>query len=154
MVGILIAFFWPAIARAHCPLCTLGAGAVAVGASWLGVSNFSVGIFIGAFGLAMGLWMAKLLKWPKEVLGLLSLTLTVFPLLFLFPGHFFWYIAFLNQVFSISWFMLGSALGAILVWLSPLISQKIKPFPYRGVIITFSLLILVSLTFELWWRFF
>lgn len=48
----------PRATFAHCPLCTIGAGAAAVGAAWLGVSYMVIGVFLGAFGLAIGLWTA------------------------------------------------------------------------------------------------
>src|SRR3989338_799616 len=44
---------------AHCPLCVIGAGAAA---TWLGVKEIVVGLFIGAFAMAMGLWFAKIIK--------------------------------------------------------------------------------------------
>ena len=42
--------------RAHCPLCSAGAGAAAGIASFLGIGLAVVGVFVGAFGLATGMW--------------------------------------------------------------------------------------------------
>ena len=52
----------PKIALAHCPLCTVGAGALAVLAASLGISSLVVGVMIGAFALALGLWIGKMPK--------------------------------------------------------------------------------------------
>ncbi|MEK6817278.1 MAG: hypothetical protein AABX80_00600, partial [Nanoarchaeota archaeon] len=47
---------------AHCPLCTIGAGALGAGAIWLGVSPVVVALFIGAFAMSMGMWFARIIK--------------------------------------------------------------------------------------------
>ena len=49
-------------AMAHCPLCTIGAGALGAGAIWLGVSSVVVALFIGAFAMSMGMWFARIIK--------------------------------------------------------------------------------------------
>src|SRR3990172_1231972 len=49
-------------ASAHCPLCVLGAGAVATTATFLGVDDIVIGVSIGAFALALGLWISNVVK--------------------------------------------------------------------------------------------
>src|SRR3989344_6532474 len=46
---------------AHCPLCTIGAGAAAAGAVWLGISKIAVALFIGAFAMSMGMWFSRII---------------------------------------------------------------------------------------------
>src|SRR3989344_9503518 len=70
---------------AHCPLCTLGAGAAAAGAVWLGVSKVVIGLFIGAFAMSMGMWFSKIPKkkyipFQKTLIILAIFLTTVLPL--------------------------------------------------------------------------
>ena len=51
---LLPILFFQAV-KAHCPLCTVGAGAAAAGAIWLGVSKVVVALFIGGFAMSMGI---------------------------------------------------------------------------------------------------
>src|SRR3989338_67274 len=80
-LGLLI---WPKITLAHCPLCTMGVGLLAVGASFLGISMTSIGLFIGAFGVATGIWIGRLIpkRIPQQInlLAIFSWLLTVIPL--------------------------------------------------------------------------
>ncbi|MEK7524275.1 MAG: hypothetical protein AAB588_04580 [Patescibacteria group bacterium] len=156
-------------AAAHCPLCTLGAGAAALTASWLGVSSFSVGIFIGAFGLAVGLWMGGLLKkkinifpYQTTLIGVISFITTVWPLKSFFYDNTPLYISlfgdygsYFNRTYYVDKFIVGSVLGAAILWITPSLSKKLssarngKTFPYQGIIICFLLLTLSALLFEI-----
>ncbi|MFB6306225.1 MAG: hypothetical protein ABEH43_04435, partial [Flavobacteriales bacterium] len=86
-------------ALAHCPLCTAGAGLAAGLAAWLGVSELSIGLFIGAFAVAVGIWIANILKFnfkgKSEALITVSFATTIFPLLYMFsesiPLYINWY---------------------------------------------------------------
>ena len=50
ILSIFVVVFSMAFVRAHCPLCTIGAGAAAAGAVWLGVSKVVVALFINVNG--------------------------------------------------------------------------------------------------------
>ena len=52
----LLAIFLVRFISAHFPLCTIGAGAAAGAAVWLGVSKVVVALFIGGFAMSMGMW--------------------------------------------------------------------------------------------------
>ena len=54
--------FFSEFVSAHCPLCTAGAAIAAGGAIYLGVSVIVVGLFIGAFAVSTGWWVAKIIK--------------------------------------------------------------------------------------------
>jgi hypothetical protein len=155
------------VAFAHCPLCTIGAGAAALGASWLGISSLSIGVFIGAFAIALGLWIAKFI--PKKyfihqtlVIGILSFLSTVIPLQHLFFDNFPLMISisgdygtWLNTVYYFDKFLIGSIIGAFIIALSPFLSKKISTFrngkmiPYQGMILTLSLLLFFSFLAEI-----
>lgn len=159
--------FAPRVAHAHCPLCTAGAGAAAIGAAWLGVSQLSIGIFIGAFALAMGLWMGRIftrryLPLQKPLLGLLSFTSVVLPLTAFMTDvssvYLAWgggYGSFFNRVVTINQFILGSVAGALIMFITPFLSRWLtrarhnKLIPFQGIILTFVLLVLGSLVIEL-----
>src|SRR3989344_6883899 len=83
-------------AAAHCPLCVVGAAAAAAGASYIGINIAAIGVFIGAFAVAMGWWIAKIItkKFPNfklnnallPILIVFSFVTTVIPLMPLFKG--------------------------------------------------------------------
>ena len=62
----LITIFLIETISAHCPLCTIGAGAAAAGAVWLGVSKVVVALFLGGFAMSMGMWFARVLDKKKR----------------------------------------------------------------------------------------
>ncbi|MBI5753950.1 hypothetical protein HZA40_02290 [Candidatus Peregrinibacteria bacterium] len=162
-----ISVLLPKAALAHCPLCTIGAGAVAIGAAWLGVSAFSIGIFLGAFAIALGLWIGRLIKKkyiPHQslIIGVISFLTTILPLeplmydnsavLVSLSGD---YGTWLNTTYLIDKFLVGAIIGALIVLISPRISKLIskagknKFIPFQGIIITFLLLLFVSLVYEI-----
>jgi hypothetical protein len=161
---LFFAFAKPALA--HCPLCTAGAGLAAVAASWLGVSTAPIGVFIGAFAVALGLWISRIIKKdyiPKQmiVLVVFSFLTTVLPLIPLMPGYSSIYISiggdygsFLNRTYLINLFLAGAILGGVLLFVAPMISKKItawrndRMFSYQGLIITFSLLAVMAAILE------
>lgn len=166
-IAVTINVFFSKAAFAHCPLCTIGAGAVALGATWLGVSAFSVGIFLGAFAIALGFWISRLLKKkyvPHQalLLGLLSFLTTIIPLrpllynntailVSLYGDYGTW----LNTTYVIDRFLIGSVLGALIVLCAPKISKwfskvrKSKMIPFQGIVLTFAMLLVVSLIYEI-----
>lgn len=156
----------PSIAKAHCPLCTAGAGALAVLAAYYGVNTIIIGIFIGAFALALSLWIPKLIKkkyisHQKEIIGTIIFITTIVPLMPLIQDYTSFniflvgdYGSLLNRTYMVNKFLLGSGIGATILFLSPTISRNIAKarknqlFPYQGMIITFGLLIIASLLIQ------
>lgn len=141
---------------AHCPLCTLGAGAAAAGAVWLGVSKVVVALFIGAFAMSMGMWFSRVIEKRKKfiplqnvfiILGVFLLTLlpliplvkAVGPLHLLFLGDY-------GTTYAVDYSLGSSLLGGIITFISPNINKKIKEkrngkgIPFQGILLTFLLL--------------
>ena len=155
------------VAYAHCPLCTMGAAFAAGGAAWLGVSKAAIGIFIGAFAVSTGWWVSNLLKkkyipFQKPLIILLSFITTILPLMPLmesaYPVYISWtndYGSLLNRTYIFNMFLVGSILGGFVVSITPWLSKKItdlrngKMVPYQGIILTFALLLILSIAVEL-----
>lgn len=161
-----LALLIPKAALAHCPLCTVGAGALAVLAASLGVSSVAVGIFIGAFALALGLWLAPLIKkqympYQRHVLSFVIFLATVLPIMPLIRDYGPFYISLagdygspLHNTYTINLFVLGVVVGALIVAFAPFLSRSLtkarhKQFPYQGMIITLALLTVASVTAQL-----
>ncbi len=162
----LVAVF-PKFALAHCPLCTIGAGVLAVFAASIGVSSMVVGIMIGAFALALGLWIGKMpkrqyipLQYP--ILAFLIYLSTIVPIMPLIvdygPLYISWwgdYGSFFNRTYTINLFVAGALLGAVLLLAAPYMSRLMtrmrdgKHFPYQGISITFGLLIVAATIIQL-----
>jgi len=154
-------------AYAHCPLCTAGAAFAAGGAAWLGISKAAIGIFIGAFAASTGWWASNLLKkkyipFQKPLLILFSFIATIIPLIPLmestYPVYVSWigdYGSLLNRTYLFNMFLAGSILGGFIVCITPWLSKKIiemrngKMVPYQGIILTFTLLVILSAAVEL-----
>lgn len=153
-------------AFAHCPLCTAGAGVLAVLAASMGVSLAVVGVFIGAFALALGIWLArslkkKYVKYQEQVVSLIIFLLTVIPIIPFADEYrsfsIYWigdYGSLLNRTYIVNNFIFGSIAGALLLLIAPFISRKItqirqgKAWPYQGITITFILLLAAALAFQ------
>lgn len=163
----LPALLLPQAALAHCPLCTIGAGGLAVFAAWLGVNTITIGLFIGAFALALGLWIGRLI--PKKyiphqtkALAALSFLTIALPLLPMMQDYTSIYVSLggeygslFNRTYLINRFLLGSLIGAGLLLLAPFISKKLvllrkgRLLPFQGIGITIFLLLGVSAVIEL-----
>ncbi|MBI2631673.1 hypothetical protein HYW75_01585 [Candidatus Pacearchaeota archaeon] len=148
--------------QAHCPLCTIGAAAAAGGAAYLGVNYIVIGLFIGAFAVSLGWWMANIIKRkfvPLQkfwiiLLSFLSIVIPVLPLLNdTMPVYISWigdYGSLLNRTYMANEFLIGSFGGAIVLCLTPWLSRKItsirngKILPFQGVALTLFLLILIG----------
>ncbi len=149
---------------AHCPLCTIGAGAAAAGAVWLGVSKVVVALFIGAFAMSMGMWFARVVEKRKKfipfqspliiigvflltILPLISIVKTYGPLSIQLIGN---YGSLLNRTYMLDYSLFGSIFGGLVVFSTPSISKKItklrknKIIPFQGVILTLLLLIITG----------
>ena len=166
LVITLITMTMPRLALAHCPLCTIGAGALAIFAASIGVSTASIGVFIGAFALALGLWIARTIrkqymKYQDVILAIVIFLVTIIPIMpFIVEYRSFSifivgdYGSFLNRTYLVNQFLLGSMVGGLFLAISPIISsaltnmRKRSFIPYQGMIITFSLLILTALFFQ------
>jgi len=152
---------------AHCPLCTLGIVAAAGGATWLGVNQVVIGLFVGGFAISIGWWVSRLIKrtyfpFQKSAIILASFILTVIPLLPFMNGFYPLYISFFgdygslfNRTYLVDTFLIGSVLGGIIVSIGPWLSNQItrlrnnKIIPFQGVILTLLLLIIVGGLIEL-----
>lgn len=161
--GISIStLLFPAAALAHCPLCTAGAGLVAIGAYWLGVNGLTIGLLLGAFAVALGLWIARLIKKkyvPQQdnLIGIFSWLTTLLPLKMLLSDYTSIYInwsgsygSLLNRTYPINLFLVGGIIGAVVIYSAPFLSRTIterrgKMMPYQGVAMTLALLIVMSL---------
>ena len=157
----ILALIVPKTASAHCPLCVAGAGALAVLAASLGVSSVVVGILIGAFALALGLWLAPLVKkqyipYQKQILTLLIFVGTIVPIMPLIRDYGPLYISLggeygtlWHNTYTIDLFLFGSVVGVVLMLVAPLVSRLLtklrsKQIPYQGVTITLFLLVIAS----------
>lgn len=150
-------------AHAHCPLCTAGAGVVALGAARLGAGPMSIGIFLGAFAVALGLWVARYLKkqyLPRQrvLLAILSFATTIFPLQAVLADSASVYLPFWGEygkTFVINLFVVGAVAGGILTLLPPYLSKKLtlarsgEMYPFQGMVITLLLLVSAAAVIEL-----
>jgi len=154
-------FLVPTLAQAHCPLCTAGAGILAVVAASLGVPVIIITTLLGGFALAMGLWFAKIIKkkfipYQYHIIAWLVYFATVIPLWPILKEYKIFYMPFIgfdkyaNKV-PVDLYIAGVILGAIILLVSPFISKKLSVavgkqiIPFQGVFITFLLMILVPL---------
>lgn len=151
---------------AHCPLCTIGAGAAAAGAVYLGVSTVIVGLFIGAFAVSMGWWFGnviekkynkKYIPFQKTILIIASFLLTVIPLMPLFTAIGPVYIPFIGdygKTYAVNYALVSSIFGGLIVCSTPSLSNKLshlrkgKRIPFQGIVLTFLLLIIASLIIQ------
>ena len=157
----ILALVVPKTASAHCPLCVAGAGALAVLAASLGVSSVVVGILIGAFALALGLWLAPLVKkqyipYQKQILTLLIAVTTIIPVMPFIKDYGPLYISLggkygtpWHNTYTIDLFLFGSVVGALLMLMAPSVSKLVTKvrkhqMPYQGVAITLLLLVIAS----------
>lgn len=157
-VFVLFVIFIVPMVMAHCPLCTLGAGAAAGAAVWLGVSKVVVALFIGAFALSMGMWLAKIPKkqyfpMQRTVIMLVIFLTTVLPLLPFFSATGPLYIPFIGEyglTYALDYSLVSSLFGAGVVFLALPLSKKIsalrggKIVPFQGTLLTLILLIFLG----------
>lgn len=142
-------------ANAHCPLCTAGAGVAALGAAKLGMGPMPIGIFLGAFAVALGLWFAQLLKKQylprqKALLAIFSFVTTIIPLQAVLADNTSLYLPFWGEygkTLVVNLFVVGAVVGGVLILLSPYLSRKLalarggEMYPFQGMAITLVLLV-------------
>ena len=160
-----LAFFTIFLAKtisAHCPLCTIGAGAAGVGAMWLGVSKVVVALFIGAFAMSMGMWFAKIPKkryipFQKTLIIAIVFFTTVLPLIPLFKAIGPLYLSFIGDygaTYAVNYSLASSFLGGLIVFISPSLSKSLtkirkeKMIPFQGAILTLSILIIFGILIQ------
>lgn len=152
----------PKIASAHCPLCTAGAGALAVLAASLGVSSIVVGVLIGAFALALSLWIASAVRkhyipYQKHILTIVVFLGTVIPIMPLIKHYGAFYVPFIGEygtTYTINLYILGVIIGAFIMFIVPYVSALVSrvrgnQIPYQGITIAISLLVIISIVIQL-----
>ncbi|MDP3989372.1 MAG: hypothetical protein Q8P93_04020 [bacterium] len=157
----------PAFARAHCPLCTAGAGVLAVFAASMGVSPTVVGVLIGATALALGIWVAGLVKttyipFQRPILTVVIFLSTVVPIMPLIQSYGPLYLSLLGEygtllhnTYTINLYVFGVVIGALLMLVAPSMSRVVTRMrgvqaPFQGVVLTMIALIGVSLVIQFW----
>lgn len=156
----------PMTVRAHCPLCVGAAGAAAGIAAALGVSYGTIGVFIGAFAIALGLWTPRFIKkefftYQRPIIVLAVYLLTLLPLLPLFNDYTSLYVniagdygSLLNRTYLIHRFAVGATIGTVVVLVAPWISKQLSALRngrfirFQGMIITFALLIIAAIVMQ------
>ena len=163
LVALVSSVFSLKLVSAHCPLCTIGAGAAAAGAVWLGVSKVIVALFIGAFATSMGMWFSKLIKkkyvpLQKTIIILVVFLTTILPLTPLFSSIGPLHLSFIGEygkTYALNYSIGSSLLGGLIVFVSPSINSKIKEIskgkkiPFQGVLLTFVLLLISATIMQL-----
>ncbi len=153
-----LVIFSASLVSAHCPLCTIGAGAVAGGAIWLGVSKVVVALFLGAFAMSMGMWFSRIVRkkyipLQKTLIVVVVFLTTLIPLMPFFSAIGPLYIPFIGAyglTYAVNYSVASAILGSFIVLMSPFASKKItklrngKIIPFQGVVITLLSLIIIG----------
>lgn len=162
LVTLPIIALIPKVTLAHCPLCVVGAGALAVLAASFGVSSIIVGLLIGAFALALGLWTGGLIKkryipYQKSIMAISVFLSTIIPIMPMVKHYKPLYVPFIGTygtTYTINLYLFGVIIGAIIILVSPFLSKWItkirnKRIPFQGISITIILLIITSVIIQL-----
>lgn len=149
------------IVYAHCPICTAAVGAAAVSAKYYGLDTSIIGLLIGAFGVSTGLWVGTKMKFKFQlpIIVLASFLLTAMPLRYISGESIYLPLlifgssgSFLNRVYFIDKIFFGSLIGGLITLMAYFIHIHIKRlnnkvlFPFQGIAITFSLLLISGLS--------
>lgn len=156
LVGTLLFVSVPA--HAHCPLCTAGAAVAAGLAALLGVKYGAIGVFLGGFATALGLWVSRLVQkqqipWKNILLFLAVYLFTLLPLVPFTKDYSSRYISWggdygslFNRTYLINWFIVGAIFGSLIVYFAPRLSVAVtklrggSTFKFQGVLLTFLIL--------------
>jgi len=147
---------------AHCPLCTIGAGAAAGAAMWLGVSKIIVALFIGAFSMSMGMWFARMVKkkyipLQKTVIISVIFLATLLPLLPIFKTIGPLYLSFIGEygtTYALDYSLVTGLFGGMIVFISPKLNKKLKNIrggegiPFQGILIAFLILLMTAIMIQ------
>lgn len=152
----------PKVALAHCPLCTAGAGALAVLAASLGVSSVVVGVLIGAFALALSLWLSEMVKkqyipYQKHVLAGVIFLGTVIPIMPFIQHYAPFYVPFMGEygtTYTINLYIFGVVIGSLIMFGAPFLSNLVarirgKQVPFQGISIAITLLVVASVIIQI-----
>lgn len=144
------------LVSAHCPLCTIGAGAAAAGAVYFGVTKAAISVLLGGFAVSMGYWISKSIKkkyipYQDSLIILASFILTILPILPIISQTKGIYIPIgqYGKTYAINLSFYTSIIGGIIVISTPYLSKKItslrrKTIPFQGVALTILLLIITG----------
>ncbi len=170
LLSLLLVFVVPGKIYAHCPLCTGGAGAAAIAAAYFGVKYGALGVFLGAFAVALSLMIAHKLpekfKYQSQVVFWALYLSTVVPFYFMFKGDYTSkyisisgdYGSMLNRTYLIDLYLIGLVVGSLIVYFSPRLSAALskarggKSIKFQGMIINFVLLFVAALVLQYWPR--
>lgn len=161
LTPFLVVGFFPHVALAHCPLCTVGAGALAVLAASIGVAPPVVGILVGAFSVALGLWIAGMVQtqyivFQRYIIATIVFFGTVVPIAPLVRAYAPLYISIagpygtlLHNTYTVNVYALGVLVGAAVMLVAPPVSRMVarlrrRHMPFQGITITVILLAVVS----------
>lgn len=147
---------------AHCPLCTAGAGVLAILAASLGVSSVVVGVLIGAFALALSLWISGMVKkqyipYQKHILTVVIFLGTVIPIMPFIEHYAPFYVPFIGEygtTYTINLYIFGVVIGSFIMFVAPFLSGLItklrnRQVPFQGISIAIVLLVGVSVIIQL-----
>ena len=164
-LGLMTMVFLTEFISAHCPLCTIGAGAAAAGAVWLGVSKVVVALFLGAFAMSMGMWFARVLSKKRTYIPFQNILviigvflLTILPLIPIVkaigPLHLS-FIGAYGKTYAVNYSLFSSIFGGLIVMSIPSLSKKITQFrkgkmlPFQGIILTLGLIIIAGVIIQI-----
>lgn len=169
LVAAITLSLLPRAILAHCPLCTGGAGAAAGMAALLGISYGAIGVLIGGFAVALGLWIAHMIKkqyfkGQTMVVFLAIYLTTVLPVLPFFDGGvvpvyvslFGDFGTVFNRTYIVNTFALGAFIGTVLILVAPKISAALtnlrngRQLPFQGLVLSLLLLLLAAGGMQLW----
>jgi len=137
-----------------------------MGASYLGVKDAAIGVFIGAFAIALGFWTNKLIKkiyikYQEELIILAVFIIMIVPISQIIKSYIPFYInwaggygAIFHRTYIINSMIFGSLIGAIIMIFSPWLSRMLKEkfriaFPFQTMIIIFLLLSIAATILQL-----
>lgn len=168
LIGSLLSLFflYMKTAAAHCPLCTAGAAVAAAGATYLGVDKIVISLFIGAFAVSTGWWMARKIPrryvpYQTHLLIVAAFALTVIPILPILshPTPFYislagGYGSLLNRTYIYDASLATALLGGLTVSITPRISSFVtglrngEHVPFQGILLTFMILIFTGIILQ------
>lgn len=164
----LLLLFLAGKTYAHCPLCVVGAAAVAGTAKLFGVHTAVVALFVGAFAMSIGIVIEKRIKktyipFQKHVIWAFAFITTIIPLMPFLGGDYVPFSIFLfgkygslfNTTYVLDYFILGSLLGGAMVMITPHISKKITELrgshlPFQGIAVTMLVLLIFGSIIQLY----